>query len=638
MADALRRLALGGLALFLGAACATPAGLVAPPPGEAGAADHAALAADEAVPWTHLDADDAPEDFKFALISDRTGHARAGVFAQGLGKLALLQPAFVVSVGDLIEGYTEDPAQLAAEWDEFDAMLEVLEAPFFYAAGNHDYSNPPMARDWVRRFGSSYYHFLYRGVLFLVLNSELFASVSDPSQPIRGAETVAEQMAFAEAVLREHADARWTVVIVHQPLWDHHEPHPEWLRFESLLGARPHTVFAGHRHAYTKHVRNERSYITLATTGGVSRLRGLDRGEFDHVALVTMSDEGPVMANLMLDGIHDEDVRSAATRRLVRQLSKAVVIEPLRVGSGRFARGTQRIRVDNPSEAPLRVRARFEPGPALRAEPAALERELAPGASETLEVALVAETPRPPAELAPAVAVVELEAAGERGPVRVEGRGWLFPDRLFPVPAASAPRRVDGELGDWGRLRFAMADWPTLAGARAEVSLRFDVAVADGDLLLAFDVRDTTPVYDPALPANQQDGVRLSIDARPEPLRSSNPNIHRALRDGFCDALLLVTLTPRGAAPSEVGLLPTLPESVERAVVATPEGYRAELRVPGELLDERAGGPWRRFRLNAVLQDFSPGEAEGPSHAWRPVRYGIDGLPVEGAGTFERAD
>jgi hypothetical protein len=47
----------------------------------------------------------------------------------------------------------------------------------------------------------------------------------------------------------------------------------------------------------------------LATTGGGSALRGPIFGQFDHVLWVTMTDDGPVMANLMLDGIFDKDFR-----------------------------------------------------------------------------------------------------------------------------------------------------------------------------------------------------------------------------------------------------------------------------------------------------------------------------------------
>lgn len=627
-----------GAALAAGLACATACAAPTPDPADPAPARIEAASATGATPWTHLDVDDAPGAFSFALIADRTGRARAGVFADGIARLDLLRPAFVLSVGDLIEGYTEDEDQLAAEWAELDALVAGLRAPFFYVAGNHDYSNAVMARDWVRRFGTSYYHFLYRGVLFLVLNSELFASVRDPSQPIRGAETLAGQMDFAGRVLREHADARWTIVVLHQPLWDTAEVHPEWLRLESLLGERPYTVFAGHRHAYTRHVRHERSFVTLATTGGVSRLRGIERGEFDHLALVTMSEEGPVMANLMLDGIHDEAVRTAAMRRAVDRLSRAVVLEPLRAEGERFARGVQRIRVRNTVGAPLRVRLAAEAGPHLRVEPARLERELAPEESATLELEVTAEPPRPVEATRPGVVSVELETDGERGPLRIESRGWIAPERVFRLAAAPPALRVDGRLDEWGALRFALEDWPRLEGGRAEASLRFDVAVDGDDLVWAFAVRDPTPLADPELPPERQDGLRFSIDARPDPARSTNASFYRALREGDFEDLLLGTLSPRGARASETGFPPPLPDAVESAVSSTPDGYTAELRVPGALLDARAGGRWRRLRLNAVLQDFRPGEPEGAGHPWRVVRYGLDGLPVEGSGTFERPD
>ena len=100
-----------------------------------------------ATPWTSLAANDAAEDFHFVIVSDRTGGERPGVFESALPKTNLLEPAFVVSIGDLIEGYTEDQAQIDAEWDEFEGFVERLEAPFFYVAGNHDMNNAVMAED-----------------------------------------------------------------------------------------------------------------------------------------------------------------------------------------------------------------------------------------------------------------------------------------------------------------------------------------------------------------------------------------------------------------------------------------------------------------------------------------------------------
>ena len=55
-------------------------------------------------PVSRLDFPDAKTDFSFAIVSDRTGTHRPNVFAQAVEKLNLMQPQFVVSVGDLIEG------------------------------------------------------------------------------------------------------------------------------------------------------------------------------------------------------------------------------------------------------------------------------------------------------------------------------------------------------------------------------------------------------------------------------------------------------------------------------------------------------------------------------------------------------
>ena len=48
-----------------------------------------------------------------------------GVFPSAIPKVNLLEPAFVVSVRDLIEGCSEDRAQLDGEWNEFEGIGSV---------------------------------------------------------------------------------------------------------------------------------------------------------------------------------------------------------------------------------------------------------------------------------------------------------------------------------------------------------------------------------------------------------------------------------------------------------------------------------------------------------------------------------
>src|SRR5205823_4380298 len=69
-------------------------------------------------PWTALPAKSDPDEFQFAIVSDRTGGHRPKVFSRAVARLNLLQPEFVLSVGDLIEGGKKKPKQIEAEWRE----------------------------------------------------------------------------------------------------------------------------------------------------------------------------------------------------------------------------------------------------------------------------------------------------------------------------------------------------------------------------------------------------------------------------------------------------------------------------------------------------------------------------------------
>ncbi len=263
------------------------------------------------VPWTHLEANANPDNFQFVIVGDRTGRPRPGAFSNAMHQINLMQPEFVVSVGDLINGQkTDEPEAIDRMWNEFDAMVQRLGMPFFYVSGNHDCYNPLMGGKWTGRLGPSYYSFTYKQVQFIVLNSMFILNEKNqwPGEHER-------QLAFLKETLAEESDIRWTVLIVHHPLWNFkNEPeipetfrpiHERWLEIENAMGDREYTLFAGHRHRYDYEVRNDQKYITLATTGGGSRLRGVDHGEFDHFLWVTMTDDGPIIANLLMDGVLD---------------------------------------------------------------------------------------------------------------------------------------------------------------------------------------------------------------------------------------------------------------------------------------------------------------------------------------------
>jgi hypothetical protein len=258
-------------------------------------------------PWNHLRLNNDPADFQFAIVSDRTGGHRAKIFSLAVEQLNLLQPEFVLSVGDLIEGYKDEADKLAEEWKEFQGYIARLQMPFFYVPGNHDLSTAATEKLWTDQFGRRYYHFLYRSVLFLILNS------NDPIDA-KGGHLGEEQIGHCKQVLEANKEVRWTIVVLHHPLWSGGGLETSgWLEMEKALSGRPYTVFAGHIHKYEKFVRNGQRYYQLATTGGASKVRGLRYGEVDHITWVTMKKDGPLMANLLLDGILPEDMRKPET-------------------------------------------------------------------------------------------------------------------------------------------------------------------------------------------------------------------------------------------------------------------------------------------------------------------------------------
>ena len=618
-------------------------GLTTPVFGQAILADPSGAVA----PWTSLNANDADEDFHFVIVSDRTGGERPGVFESALPKVNLLEPAFVVSVGDLIEGYTEDQAQIDAEWDEFEGFVEQLEAPFFYVAGNHDMDNAVMAETWQARFGPSYYRFVYKDVLFLVLNSELFGMVSKPDTPVPGPWTHAEQLAFVEETLAEHPSPRWTIVVVHQPLWDYRDGRLEaWTAVERMLGDRDYTVFAGHFHRYVKIVRNDQRYITLSTTGGGSSLRGPLFGEFDHVAWVTMTDNGPRIANLALDGILRDDIVTEPRRDALRALSGAVRSLPMFDEGDAFEAGTVAFEVSNRGATDMHVAYNVAPGPDLRYRDRPQPIVVAAGASERVHIRLAADVPVPYASLAPGRVVWSLSTGAD--PVAIQAVSGLLPVGQMPVPNGAAPT-LDGALTDWKELPFlveAQGDAASPATAATDISFAFGLREADGDLYIAARVVDDSIVASEALGPRIQDALVVNVDSRPEPERSANVPLYPATRDGHVTrmARAFLTLVPaRPEAPDDY--LRQSEADVRWEATRTEDGYVVEARIPGDFLDAQANGRWEVLRIAVTAVDWDEGEIDnriawdtrgssGVALHWQPDRFGD--APVAGSGTFVR--
>ena len=292
-----------------------------------------------AKPWSSEKFNNNPKNFQFAIIGDRAGGTNPkGTYKRAMDQLNWLQPEFVMSVGDYVEGYTAKPEVMKDQWDEFDSIIAKLQMPFFYVRGNHDINTPITRTAWTERRGPDYYHFKYKDVLFIALDTEgseksvapeLEADLStyndmnlnDPEGAKafaakvnlipRVSEIVAskppkvdfkkQQVAWFKKVLAENKDVRWTLIFIHQPVWNN--PSSSFKEMDAALKDRNFTFFAGHTHYYDYDPINGKEYITVASAGATIVHDG--PGNVDMVSWVTMTDEGPEIAGIALKGIFD---------------------------------------------------------------------------------------------------------------------------------------------------------------------------------------------------------------------------------------------------------------------------------------------------------------------------------------------
>jgi len=259
------------------------------------------------LPWTNTNFDNSQDKFMFAIFSDLNGGEREKVFEVAVEQLLLLRPEFIISVGDLIDD-TKYKSSTEQRWESFNSRASKINAPIFYVGGNNDLSNNVMKKSWKDKYGPTYYHFIYKNILFLVLDTEDYAKKSSNlfsytmDAQISGDIGIPQKDYFLE-VIKNNQDVDWTFLFMHKPIWLKEE-EPEFFAIEAALTKRPYTLFNGHLHTYSYNKRKERDYIMLGTTGG--RQRTKEKNSFDHVTLVTVDKNGPSIVNLKLEGILDK--------------------------------------------------------------------------------------------------------------------------------------------------------------------------------------------------------------------------------------------------------------------------------------------------------------------------------------------
>jgi len=556
----------------------------------------------EGRPYTHLNLNNAPDKFHFVVVPDNTGASRPGIWAKGVDKINLLEPEFVVSVGDLIQGYVRDTVILNRQWDQFNSWTRKFTMPFFYVAGNHDYTNAVMADMWKRKYGADYYHFVYRNTLFLCLNSE------DGATALKNPDFSEAQYEYVREVLAANAGVRHTFVFMHQPLWLH-ENAVNWRKTEKLLLERKHSVFTGHLHHYALHARNHSDYFVLATMGGGSRLRGKKYGEFDHFLWVTLKEDTPVFANISLDGVDAKDVQTYEMLSLKNnwRANPPWLMEPVFHSGNTQGLWPVPFTARNTTQDTLTLTVTF-PSVGFRKMDTLL-----PGQSLQQSLSLEGAHADP---VRPLNGQITLESSTY---------AWDHPISWAPLPRLSLPRGkqvvVDGLLSEWEEISSYIV--PHNKG-----SFSFGVREDDQHVYVGIKVQDSDIQAGFGTSAMNQDAIMLAIDPRPLAMSSQN---RQNQADLLKDDWMFLTASPEaptfGAAFAE-----NLPDGVRCVGSRDKDGYSLEVAIPHHWLDQKQGKSWENFRLNLTVSDKNKSIPAATRHSWQiPWSEG-----VPGSGTFFR--
>ncbi|GHU80350.1 hypothetical protein FACS1894145_6600 [Bacteroidia bacterium] len=243
------------------------------------------LFAQERHPYTRQAAPTA-DTYRFIIIGDLTGGEEPGLFSTAIDRINELAPDFVITVGDLIEGYTMDKTIILEQWKQFHQSLDKLEAPFYYVPGNHDVTNPVLQAVWDSLYNDSYYTFHIQNDLFVVLN--MFAPGKNGLYP--------EQIEKISRDVKAHPPGGRIFLFSHAPLWEGND--------DFLAELAPYNVyyFSGHEHHYVHRTyKGQEHYMLAGLATGERNLPEL--GLFHNLMYVTASPKQVHLANIQLDGL-----------------------------------------------------------------------------------------------------------------------------------------------------------------------------------------------------------------------------------------------------------------------------------------------------------------------------------------------
>ena len=198
----------------------------------------------------------AAADFHFVILGDRTGEAQAGIYEQLWKETAQEHPAFVVTVGDTIEGLNDATAE--REWHEAQQIF-VKGIALYLTPGNHDIWSD-LSEKLFRKYSGHppHYSFDHEEAHFTILDNS------------RDDQFSAAELAWLEADLRGHEKQPLKFVVSHRPSWVIDillkNPHSPIHQLAKKYGVQ--YVISGHIHQMMHSDLEGVTYLSMPSAGG----------------------------------------------------------------------------------------------------------------------------------------------------------------------------------------------------------------------------------------------------------------------------------------------------------------------------------------------------------------------------------
>jgi len=260
-------------------------------------------------------AGDANYPIRIVILGDRTGGHIPGYFVDVIREVELLKPDYVLTVGDMVEGYSDNRDHILKEWDEFDSIIAPLDMPVYFTAGNHDIWSDLSEEIFRERYFNPYYSVDIDGIHIVILDNSRIET-SDSFDP--------EQVVWLIKDLKQNQDADHIMVFAHKPFW-----------FENIADAKTDSlhqilvehgvdyVFTGHYHEYFVGEYDGIKYTGVGSTGAWAEPG--PSGLQYHYIWMTVDQDDVNIAVLNKGSVLDWDEITVDERKMAQKMSRMAV-------------------------------------------------------------------------------------------------------------------------------------------------------------------------------------------------------------------------------------------------------------------------------------------------------------------------